>query len=46
MILQKYRIIGTSIIFNSLDEAEEYARKNGVDLQLEKIYEVTNGTNP
>lgn len=40
MILQKYRIIGTSITFDSLDDAEAYARKNGIEIQLEKIWTV------
>lgn len=40
MIIQKYRIIGTEITFDSLDSAEAYARKNGVNLLLEKIWEI------
>lgn len=41
MIIQKYRIIGTEITFDSLDSAEAYAKKNGVNLLLEKIWEIT-----
>ena len=41
MIIQKYRIIGTEITFDSLDSAEAYARNNGVNLLLEKIWEIT-----
>lgn len=40
MIIQKYRIIGTEITFDSLDSAEAYAKKNGVNLLLEKIWEI------
>ena len=40
MIIQKYRIIGTEITFDSLDSAEAYARKNGVNLLLEKVWEI------